>query len=119
MPTIKNVGGHVDDLHDGRPIARFATATVTAEQLDLAHYQTRISDGRILVVPDGDTPVDPLTLDDAALTGWVAEHSIPDVVAAADGEPARAARLLAVEGDPPRKGLVDQLKPLTINPEEN
>lgn len=50
MPTIKNVGRRVDDLHDGRPIERLGVATVSAADLELEHYQTRIADGRFLVV---------------------------------------------------------------------
>jgi hypothetical protein len=52
VPTIKNVGAHVDDLHDGRPIERMSVATVSASDLERRHYQARIADGRFLVLSD-------------------------------------------------------------------
>jgi hypothetical protein len=52
VPTIKNVGLRVDELHDGRPFPRLETRDVTDEQLALPHYQSRIAEGRIVVAPD-------------------------------------------------------------------
>lgn len=50
MPKVKNVTAHVDTLHDGRPLPAYATADITPEDLELAHYQTRIDDGLLITV---------------------------------------------------------------------
>jgi hypothetical protein len=49
---IKNVLSHADDLHDGRPIGPYATAEISDEAAELEHYQSRITDGLMVVVPE-------------------------------------------------------------------
>lgn len=61
MPTIKHVGNHTDQLHDGRPIPPEAVRTITDEDLALDHYQGRLGDKTLILVdppaPTGE-PVD-------------------------------------------------------------
>jgi hypothetical protein len=53
---IKNLLPHPDDLHDGRPIDAYATAEVTPEDFQLEHYQGRLRDGLLAVVPEDNEP---------------------------------------------------------------
>lgn len=55
MPTIKHVGNHTDQLHDGRPLPREATRTITTEDLALDHYQSRLADHTLILIDDAPT----------------------------------------------------------------
>jgi hypothetical protein len=48
---IKNITAHLDVLHDGRPLPAYAIGTIDDEDSQLPHYQTRLADGLIVVVP--------------------------------------------------------------------
>lgn len=72
MPTIKHVGTHVDDLHDGRPIVPYASTEITTEDLALDHYQTRLAAGSLLLVPDEHLPIPEPSVNDTT------EASEPD-----------------------------------------
>lgn len=50
MPTIKHVGNHPDQLHDGRPFPPGETRTITEDDLALDHYQGRLADRTFLLV---------------------------------------------------------------------
>ncbi|MCU1676109.1 MAG: hypothetical protein JWM93_867 [Frankiales bacterium] len=60
MPTIKHVGNHTDQLHDGRPIPPEAVRTITNEELALPHYQDRIAASTLIVTDDHTPPTIPV-----------------------------------------------------------
>jgi hypothetical protein len=78
VPTIKNVVGHPDDLHDGRPIASFATAEISTEELALDHYQTRLDDGSFVVAEDAKQPPAQASLPPALSTSSAPSSSSSD-----------------------------------------
>lgn len=74
MPTIKNVQTHADDLHDGRSLAPYEAAVITDDELALEHYQSRLRDGSILLVPQ----------DQVAISDGLDDLTIPKLQEQAD-----------------------------------
>lgn len=90
---IKNVLPHSDNLHDGRPIASYDTADITAEELQLEHYQSRLRDGLMVLVEEqaaepsggeGDAAVTTVLLDGEPIATTEPPAGFPDE----DSEPA-------------------------------
>jgi hypothetical protein len=52
VPTIKHVGNHTDQLHDGRPLPTGAVRTIDDDDLALDHYQDRLAAQTLILVPD-------------------------------------------------------------------
>ncbi len=97
---IKNVLPHPDDLHDGRPIDAYSTVELTDDELALEHYQSRIRDGLMVVVP---VPIDPPTVD--------AIKTAIDAAPEQEREALKAQlRATEQERDEPRKGVLDATK---------
>ena len=98
---IKNLLPHPDDLHDGRPIDAYETAEVTPEDFQREHYQGRLRDGLLAVVPEDN---EPLTVD--AIKAAIA--AAPEDEREAIKDQYRQAEEASTQ---PRQGVLDATKP--------
>lgn len=71
---FRYVGRHVDDLHDGRPLEPGSYVTLTADQADHPHNQSRIQAGLLIDAPLAQTSL--VNATDAA-RDLAADHNIP------------------------------------------
>jgi hypothetical protein len=100
---IRNVSSHPDDLHDGRMLAPFETAEITAEEFKDEHYQARLREGLIVVCPDEPEPT--------TVKGIIAAiEAAPDELRESEKARFRAAEELR---DEQRQGVMDATEPTT------